>query len=158
MTSNKLFSVILTTVISLSSFTANSQANHTTKKDDSNSQIVIDNPDEYVEQDPATIIYNSVEVKPEFLGPGKTFQQYVLDNFKVPKDFDQDQQLKIYSQFVIEKDGSLSNIKIIRDPGFGIGIQVLAILKKSPKWKPGMQNGKIVRTLQTVVIDLKPKK
>jgi protein TonB len=48
-------------------------------------------------------------------------------------------------QFVIEKDGSLTNIKIVRDIGGGCGEELVRIFKSMPKWKPAMQRGKPVR-------------
>ena len=47
--------------------------------------------------------------------------------------------------FVVEKDGSLSNIKVLRDIGGGCGAEVLRLVKLMPNWIPGRQNGKVVR-------------
>jgi protein TonB len=48
-------------------------------------------------------------------------------------------------EFIVEKDGSLSNIKILRDIGGGCGEELIRVLKGMPKWKPAMQRGKAVR-------------
>ena len=51
----------------------------------------------------------------------------------------------MYVTFVVEKDGSLTDIKVIRDIGYGTGKEAIRVLKKCPKWTPGEQNGKKVR-------------
>ncbi len=47
--------------------------------------------------------------------------------------------------FVVEKDGSLTDIKVVRDIGFGSGKEGERVLRKSPRWTPAEQNGKKVR-------------
>ena len=47
--------------------------------------------------------------------------------------------------FIVEKDGSLSDIKVIKHPGYDLDKKVLEIMKNSPKWKPAIQNGRTVR-------------
>ena len=52
----------------------------------------------------------------------------------------------MYASFVVEKDGSMSNFKIIRDPGYGMGDETLRVLKLcKTKWKPGIIDGLPVR-------------
>jgi hypothetical protein len=95
-------------------------------------------------------IYNSagIEVKPEFPGGIEKFYKFFNTNFKMPNE--EDLMGKVFATFIVEKDGSLSEIKIIRDMGFGTGQEVLRVLKSSPKWIPGMQNGKKVRVMYTI--------
>ncbi|MBK7407276.1 MAG: energy transducer TonB [Saprospirales bacterium] len=52
-------------------------------------------------------------------------------------------------KFVVEKDGSITNIQIVRDIGGGCGKEVVRIIGLMPKWKPGMKNGFPVRSWQT---------
>jgi protein TonB len=53
---------------------------------------------------------------------------------------------KIYVSFVVEKDGSITAIKVVRDPGYGLGKEAERVLKSvKTKWSPGIQNGKPVR-------------
>ena len=61
---------------------------------------------------------------------------------------------KIFIQFVVEKDGSLTDIKVMRDLGYGTGAEAIRVLKKSPKWKPGIQNGRAVRVLYSLPISI----
>lgn len=48
--------------------------------------------------------------------------------------------------FVVEIDGSLSNIKVLRDIGYGTGKEAIRVLKASPRWNPGVKNGEKVRS------------
>jgi protein TonB len=55
---------------------------------------------------------------------------------------------KVYVSFIIEKDGTMTDEKVLRDPGFGLGKQVLGLLEKTKdKWSPGKIGGKAVRVL-----------
>ena len=59
-----------------------------------------------------------------------------------------------YVTFVVEKDGSLTDIKVVRDIGFGTGKEAIRVLKSCPKWNPGEQNGKKVRVLYSLPITI----
>jgi len=58
--------------------------------------------------------------------------------------------------FVIEKDGSLADIKVLRDVGFGTGKEAIRVLELCPKWSPAEQNGKRVRCTYSLPISLSP--
>lgn len=96
-------------------------------------------------------IYNTagIEVKPEFPGGLIGFDSFIKRNYKNPTD---NLKGKIYVTFIIEKDGSLSDIKILRDIGYGTGAEAIRVLKTSPKWTPGIQNNKQVRVLYSLPI------
>lgn len=83
--------------------------------------------------------------QPEYSDGGmKGFYTYVNKHFKVPK-VNKDMTARIYLSFVIEKDGSMSNIKILRDPGYGMGNEAVRVLKSmEKKWIPGELNGEKV--------------
>jgi periplasmic protein TonB len=91
-------------------------------------------------------IYNttSIEFEPEYPGGMGEFYKFIGANYKVPtsKDF---LGGKVYVTFIIENDGSVSDIKILRDAGCGTGKEAIRVLELSPKWSPGRQNGKNVR-------------
>lgn len=52
-------------------------------------------------------------------------------------------------KFVVERDGSITDVTALNDPGFGLGKGAVEVLKKGPKWNPGIQNGKPVRSFHT---------
>lgn len=83
-----------------------------------------------------------IEVKPEFPGGQEKFDLFIKENYKTPIE---GLKGKIYMTFIVEKNGSLSDIKILRDIGHSTGQEAIRVLKKSPKWNPGMQNLKQVR-------------
>lgn len=97
-------------------------------------------------------IYNplDIEIKPAFSGGQKELDKFIKENYKNPKD----KTLKgnVYLTFIVEKDGSLSDIKVLRDIGFGTGAEAIRILKTSPKWNPGKQNNNVVRALYSLLI------
>ena len=97
---------------------------------------------------PDNTVYNSagLQVQPDFPGGLAAFNNYILKNFRIP-EVDRDMQARIYVSFVVEKDGTLTAIKILRDPGYGLGKEAERVLKSLKiKWNPGIQNGKAVRT------------
>lgn len=98
-------------------------------------------------------IYNplDIEIKPEFPGGTVNFHQFIDDNYK-KSNKKPTLQGKLFATFIIEKDGSLSNIKVLRDIGFDTGKELIRVLKLSPKWKPGKQNDKEIRTLYSLVV------
>lgn len=99
-------------------------------------------------------IYNTagIEVKPDFPGGLDKFYKYVGNNYKIPEE--DGLKGKVFVTFVVEKDGSLTDIKVIRDIGFGTGKEAIRVLKNSPRWNPGEQNGKKVRVLYSLPITI----
>lgn len=57
---------------------------------------------------------------------------------------------KVFVSFVVEKDGRLTDIKVLRGIGYGCDEEAARVLKKSPSWKPGIQNDRTVRVLYTI--------
>lgn len=100
-------------------------------------------------------IHNTVEKQPSFQGGLDKFYTYFGENYKVPNIKDLEGQLMM--QFVVEKDGSLSEIKVLKDIGHGSGDEAVRVLKNSPKWNPGEQDGKPVRVLYSLPISIKAK-
>ncbi len=118
--------------------------------DGTESEIKVDA--KVVEEDPQKV-YTSVQVLPEFPGGMAGFAKYVQKNYRVP-EVDEDISGNVFVNFVVEKDGSLTDIKIVRDLGYGTGKEAIRMLKGAPKWKPGIQNGKAVRVSYNLPIRL----
>ncbi|MEZ7500713.1 energy transducer TonB [Flavobacterium sp. Arc3] len=99
-------------------------------------------------------IYNTagIEVKPEFPGGMDKFYGYVGKNYRAPEE--EGLKGKVYVTFVVEKDGSLTDIKVLRDIGYGTGKEAIRVLSKCPRWNPGIQNGKPVRVLYSLPITI----
>ena len=91
----------------------------------------------------------------EPLGGMTAFRKWVGDNLSYPKAaIDAGVKGTILVSFVVEKDGSLSNIRTIRDLGYGTGDNAVALIKRASKWKPGTKNGEPVRVEYTFPIRL----
>lgn len=103
-------------------------------------------------------LYNTagLDVKPQFPGGLEEFYKYVAKNYKTPNVAGL--AGKVYVTFIIEIDGSIANIKIIRDLGYGTGEEAVRVLKNSPKWLPGEQNGRKVRVLYSLPITIQTSK
>ena len=94
---------------------------------------------------------SSVNVKPEFPGGMAEFHAYIAKRYQMPADSDEISG-RIIVSFVIDLDGSVVDIKVIRDLGYGTGKEAIRVLKNSPKWSPGEKDGEKVRVLYTVPI------
>ena len=100
-------------------------------------------------------IESKVQTLPEFPGGMAGFAKYVSKSYKVPATFSGSGT--IYVSFIVEKDGSLSDIKVVRDLGYGTGEEAVRIMKLAPKWKPGMQDYKPVRVGYNLPIKISKK-
>lgn len=89
---------------------------------------------------------------PEFPGGIEKFYKYVGNNFNNPET-DEPKTIRVYVSFVIERDGSMTDIQVKRDPGFGVGNEAIRVLKSlKTKWTPGLIAGKPVRTAYNLPI------
>ena len=127
-----------------------------TIKGDPDAQLTVEpvgnGPAAVVEED--NTVYNTagIEVKPDFPGGMEKFYAFVGRNYQTPEE--EGLKGKVYVTFVVEKDGSLTDIKVIRDIGYGTGKEAIRVLNKCPKWTPGEQNGKKVRVLYSLPITI----
>jgi beta-lactamase regulating signal transducer with metallopeptidase domain len=102
---------------------------------------------------------DAIEKQPEFPGGITAFYKFVGSNFKMPAEAEKNKiEGKAYMQFVVEKDGSLSDLRTMKDVGYGIGDEVIRVLKLSPKWISGSVNGKPVRVMYTLPITIQAAK
>jgi protein TonB len=99
---------------------------------------------------------NVVDKMPEFPGGIKKFYTYVGNNFE-RTEIETENAIRVSVSFVIEKDGSMTDIKVLKDPGFGLGAEAIRVLKSlKTKWSPGMYEGKAVRTSYNLPITIQP--
>ncbi|HYG15811.1 MAG TPA: energy transducer TonB [Bacteroidia bacterium] len=103
-----------------------------------------------------TAIAQYSEVLPEYPGGQEAMAKFISKKLKYPKKARKDGiEGKVIVQFVIERDGTTSNHTIVRDIGYGCGEEVVRIIKKMPKWKPGMQKGEAVRVKMVLPVNFK---
>ncbi len=91
-------------------------------------------------------IFMVVEEMPEFPGGDEARMRYLRDNIKYPElERDNGVQGLVVVSFVVEKDGSITNIKILKGLTPNINNEAIRVVQNMPKWKPGKQRGKPVR-------------
>lgn len=87
-----------------------------------------------------------VEQDPEFPGGIDSLYAWINRNLRYPEQARKENITgKVYVTFVVEKDGSISTPKILRDIGCGCGAEAIRVVKNMPRWNPGKQRGKPVR-------------
>lgn len=85
-------------------------------------------------------IYTNVDVKPMFKGSQDSLNKWFRDNLKYPETAKKAGAYgTIIVGFIVEKDGSLTNVKIIKGIGGGCDEEAIKIVKAMPKWDPGKQ-------------------
>ncbi|QIH39609.1 ferric siderophore ABC transporter substrate-binding protein [Flavobacterium petrolei] len=106
--------------------------------------------------DSGNTIVNSLSLDklPEFPGGINKFYSYVGNNFE-KQEIDGSGSIRVYVSFVIERDGSMTDIQVKKDPGYGLGKEAVRVLKSlKTKWSPGMIAGKPVRTAYNLPINV----
>nr|WP_199157103.1 M56 family metallopeptidase [Pedobacter sp. ASV2] len=98
------------------------------------------------EKDDKVFDFLSIEKAPSFPGGMNKFYEYLSKTVKYPKAaIENNIQGKVFLSFIVEADGSLSDVTITRGLGSGTDEEALRVIKESPKWYPGIASGKAVR-------------
>jgi protein TonB len=88
----------------------------------------------------------SLDAYPEFEGGMNAWAKYIQRNLRYPVQAQEDGiQGKVFISFVIEKDGAISNVTVIRGVASSLDQEAIRVILKSPRWKPGVQNKQFVR-------------
>ena len=112
--------------------------------------VQIEQEEEEVEDE----IFQVVEQDPEFPGGVEALYKFVQQNIKYPQLAKENNITgRVFVQFVVEKDGSVSNVRAARDIGGGCGAEAVRVVKSMPKWTPGKQRGKAVRAAYTLPVN-----
>ena len=91
-------------------------------------------------------IFKVVEVMPVFPGGEKKLMSYLGNNIKYPEKAKKDGvKGRVFITFVVEKDGRIDNVELLRGIGSGCDEEAMRVIKSMPKWSPGMTNGEPVR-------------
>jgi protein TonB len=126
-------------------------------KGDKNADVTIDEPvgnsDAKVTEDDPNKIFTSVEKVPEFPGGIDAFYKYLQKTIHYPAVArENNTQGRVIISFVCEKDGSLTDVSVARGIGDGCDEEAMRVIKASPHWRPGIQNGRPVRVRYSVPI------
>jgi len=101
--------------------------------------------------------YPFIEVVPEFRGGRQSWTQFIAGNMHYPLEaFRQNVSGKVILQFIIEKNGNLSNLKVLKGLGAGCDEEAIRVVRLSQPWTPGQQNGKAVRVSYIMPLIFKP--
>ena len=101
-------------------------------------------------------IFTAVEQMPEFPGGMAALQKYLSQNIRYPAAAREDNiQGKVILKFVVDKDGSVGDIQILRDIGGGCGKEADRVVRGMPKWRAGKQNGAAVKVYYTLPVSFK---
>ena len=101
-------------------------------------------------------VFMVAEQMPEYPGGMKEMLKFLQENVKYPENaMKNNVQGRVIVQFVVEKDGTLTEFKVARSVDPDLDAEALRVLQTMPKWKPGMQRGKIVRVKFTVPVSFK---
>jgi len=127
------------------------------KSDPDGYETVVAEPGPEINEQDENLIYNvaGIEVKPEFPGGNDKLALYFSNYFQYSDEMKEAElKGKVFATFVVERDGAITDIKIIRNLGYGTDKAAMNVLKKMPKWRPGEQNGKKVRCTFIIPISI----
>jgi protein TonB len=100
-------------------------------------------------------VYSFVDEGASFGSKGDLSElyQFIAKNLRYPEEAKEKKiEGKVFAKFVIEKDGSVTNVEIVKGVGYGMDEETLRVVKMLPKWNPGKQSGKAVRQAFTMPI------
>ncbi len=108
------------------------------------------------EEQSEDVIYTVCEDMPEFPGGTEAMYKFIADNLTYTGEINVQGHCLV--QFIVEKDGTLSDIEVVRSAGHqSFDQEAVRVVKMMPKWKPGSQRDKIVRCKYTVPVTFKLK-
>ena len=108
--------------------------------------------EEVVEQE----IFQIVEEMPAYPGGDQKLMEFIAKGIKYPQIARETGiQGRVFVGFVVEPDGSVSNVKVLRGIGGGCDEEAMRVVKSMPKWKPGKQRGKAVRVSYMLPVNFK---
>jgi TonB family protein len=118
-------------------------------------QTTEDNPVQIIRNNNDSI-YQIVDEMPQYPGGEKAMMEYVAKNVKYPQEAkDKEIQGRVFVSFVVEKDGSVSTVKVMRGIGSGCDEEAVRVVSSMPKWKPGIKDGKPVRVSYMMPLNFK---
>ena len=91
-------------------------------------------------------VLEKAEVMPEYPGGDQAMMDFVAKNVQYPQEArDKEISGRVLVSFIVEKDGSIADVKVVKGIGGGCDEEAVRVVKAMPKWKPGKDKGKPVR-------------
>ena len=110
-------------------------------------------PPKPVEEEATEEIFVVVEQQPEFPGGTSALMKFLGDNIKYPVIAQENGiQGRVITNFVVERDGSISDVQVVRGQDPSLDREAVRVIKTMPRWKPGQQRGKPVRVRFTLPV------
>ena len=114
------------------------------------------NPDTWIPDPESTEVYDVVRQMPSFPGGDKKLMEYLAENTQYPKGCEESCiQGRVIVTLVIEKDGSISNVKVVRSLDPLMDAEAVRVVSSMPKWYPGKQNGIAIRVKYTLPVSFR---
>ena len=112
--------------------------------------------EEEPEEEVADQVFLVVEEQAAFPGGPKAWTKFLRKNLKYPRQATRmGIEGKVFVQFVVDKDGSITEVKAIKGIGAGCDEEAVRVISSSPKWKPGKQRGRAVKVRMVLPITFK---
>ncbi len=127
-------------------------------EDEKDVEVVIAPPVEApVEEEEEEVVFVVVETMPEFPGGQQALFKYLSENVKYPVIAQENGiQGRVICQFVVNKDGAIVDVEVVRSGGDpSLDKEAVRVIKSMPKWNPGKQRGKAVRVKYTVPVNFR---
>jgi protein TonB len=114
-------------------------------------------PDSTAKDTVSNRIFTQVESPAKFPGGSNGWKQYLETNLNYPKKaFKKKIEGEVRVQFIVDREGNISEVAALNDPGGGLAEEAIRIIQQSPKWKPAEQNHRkvIYRHIQSITFKL----
>ena len=113
-------------------------------------------PPKAVEEEATEEIFVVVEQQPEFPGGMSALMKFLSDNIKYPVIAQENGiQGRVITTFVVERDGSITDMNVVRGQDPSLDKEAVRVIKTMPRWKPGQQRGKPVRVRFTLPVQFR---
>ena len=125
------------------------------EKENNQADSIPDQPDPEIVEESASNhrdsneeeVYDVVEVEPQYKGGDQALSDFIRNNVVYPElAIQMAEQGKVFVRFIVEKDGRINHVSIARKVTPALDKEAIRVIMRMPKWIPGMQNGKPVRT------------
>lgn len=101
----------------------------------------------------ANQVYTKADINPSFPGGDNGLLRYIKENMQYPtRDREDNTQGKAYVRFVVEKDGSISNVHVVKAPSTTMSMEAERLVKNMPKWAPGLVSTRVSRIQFTIAV------
>lgn len=101
----------------------------------------------------SNIVYNAVQQQAQYPGGMQAFANYLQQHLKYPAEAQKAKASgKVYIQFIVNTDGTSSNVEVLKGAGYGMDEEATSVIKSITNWVPGMQDGQKVKSRFTIPI------